>query len=150
MTPQVSSPCKSETLHFGYGDTSLGIIAVAESAHGVVALFIGNNRAKLLHDLQSAFPEAEIILDQAGLAPTVAKATALVEEPHLGTDLKLDLRGSPLEVAVWNALQSIARGRYSHLRRDREGPASSGDGSGRGCSLRGKPNRYRRALPSRR
>jgi hypothetical protein len=57
MTPQVSSPSKSETLHFGYGDTSPGIIAVAESAHGVVALFIGNNRAKLLHDLQSAFPE---------------------------------------------------------------------------------------------
>lgn len=110
MTPQVSNPSKLETLRFGYGDTSLGIIAVAESAHGVVALFIGNNRAKLLHDLQSAFPEAEIILDQTGLAPTVAKATALVEEPHLGTDLKLDLRGSPLEIAVWNALQSIPAG----------------------------------------
>ena len=110
MTPQVSNPSKSETLRFGYGDTSLGIIAVAESARSVVALFIGNNRAKLLHDLQSAFPEAEIVLDQAGLAATIAKATALVEKPHLRTDMKLDLRGSPLEVAVWNALQSIHAG----------------------------------------
>ena len=110
MTPQVSNPSKSETLRFGYGDTSLGIIAVAESPHGVVALFIGNNRAKLLHDLQSAFPEAEIVLDQAGSAPTIAKATALVEKPHLRTGLKLDLRGSPLEVVVWNALQSIPAG----------------------------------------
>jgi AraC family transcriptional regulator, regulatory protein of adaptative response / methylated-DNA-[protein]-cysteine methyltransferase len=110
MTPQVSNQSKSETLRFGYGDASLGIIAVAESTHGVVALFIGDNRAKLLHDLQSAFPEAEIVLDQAALARTVAKATALVEKPHLGTDLMLDLRGSPLEVAVWNALQSIHAG----------------------------------------
>ena len=110
MTTQVSNPSKSETLRFGYGDTSLGIVAVAESVLGVVALFIGDDRAKLLRDLQSAFPEAEIILDQAGLAPTVAKATALVEGPHLRTDLKLDLRGSPLEVAVWNALQSIPAG----------------------------------------
>jgi phosphoribosylanthranilate isomerase len=30
-------------------------------------------------------------------------------------------------------------GRDSHLRRDREGPASSGDGSGSGRSLRSKP-----------
>ena len=110
MTPQVSNQSKSETLRFGYGDASLGIIAVAESVHGVVALFIGDNRAKLLHDLQSAFPEAEIVLDQAALARTVAKATALVEKPHLGTDLMLDLRGTPLEVAIWNALQSIHAG----------------------------------------
>jgi AraC family transcriptional regulator, regulatory protein of adaptative response / methylated-DNA-[protein]-cysteine methyltransferase len=110
MTPLVSNPSKSETLRFGYSDTSLGIIAVAESARGVVALFIGDNRAKLLNDLQSAFPEAEIVLDQAALARTVAKATALVEKPRLRTDMKLDLRGSPLEVAVWHALQSIPAG----------------------------------------
>lgn len=110
MTPQVSNPSKSETLRFGYSDTSLGIIVVAESAHGVVALFIGDNRAKLLNDLQSAFPEAKIVLDQAGLAPTIAKARALVEKPRLRTDMKLDLRGSPLDVAVWNVLQSIPAG----------------------------------------
>jgi AraC family transcriptional regulator of adaptative response/methylated-DNA-[protein]-cysteine methyltransferase len=33
-----------------------------------------------------------------------------VQAPHLGTDLKLDLRGSPLEMAVWNALRSIPPG----------------------------------------
>jgi AraC family transcriptional regulator, regulatory protein of adaptative response / methylated-DNA-[protein]-cysteine methyltransferase len=110
MTTLVSNPSPSETLRYGYGDTSLGTIAVAESAHGVVALFIGDDRAKLLHDLRNAFPQAEIVLDQAGLAQTIAKATALVQAPHLGTDLKLDLRGSPLEVAVWNALCSIPPG----------------------------------------
>jgi AraC family transcriptional regulator, regulatory protein of adaptative response / methylated-DNA-[protein]-cysteine methyltransferase len=99
-----------ETLRFGYGDTALGIIVVAESMQGVVALFIDDDRAKLLRELKEAFPEAEFVLDQAGLARTVTKAAALVNAPQLGTDLTLDLRGSSVEVAVWQALQVIPAG----------------------------------------
>jgi len=101
---------EAETLRFGYGNTALGIILVAESRRGVVALFIGDDRAKLLRDLNDAFPEAAFVLDQAGLAETIAKAAALVDAPHLGTDLPLDLRGSPVELAVWQALQAIPAG----------------------------------------
>jgi AraC family transcriptional regulator of adaptative response/methylated-DNA-[protein]-cysteine methyltransferase len=34
----------------------------------------------------------------------------LFEAPHLGSDLALDLRGSPVEGAVWKALQAIPPG----------------------------------------
>ena len=51
MTPQISDTPAPETLRFGYGHTVLGTILVTESAHGVVALFIGDDRAKLLRDL---------------------------------------------------------------------------------------------------
>jgi AraC family transcriptional regulator, regulatory protein of adaptative response / methylated-DNA-[protein]-cysteine methyltransferase len=44
------------------------------------------------------------------LVQTIAKAAALVDAPHLGTDLAVDLRGSPVEVAVWQALQAIPTG----------------------------------------
>lgn len=110
MTSQISDNSELDTLRFGYGDTGLGTILVAESPRGVVALFIGDNRAKLLRDLEGAFPEAEFVPDQTGLAQTIAKAAALVEAPHQGTDMRLDLRGSPLEVAVWKALQTIPPG----------------------------------------
>ena len=110
MTLQAPSTSGPETLGFAYGNTALGTILVAESNIGVVALFIGDDRAKLLRDLKDAFPEAAFVLDQAGLAPTVAKATALVATPNLKPDMRLDLRGSPLEVAVWNALQAIPPG----------------------------------------
>ena len=110
MTPQISEMPAPETLRFGYGDTALGTIVVAESAHGVVALFIGDDRAKLLRDLKDAFPSAELVLDQAGLAQTIAKAVALADVPHRGTDLALDLRGSPVEMAVWDALRAIPSG----------------------------------------
>ena len=110
MTTQGPDTVTSESLRFGYGDTALGTIVVAESMRGVAALFIGDERAQLLHDLRDAFPEAEFVLDQTGLAQTIAKATAVVDAPHLGTDLTLDLRGSPVEVAVWNALRAIPAG----------------------------------------
>ena len=100
----------SEILRFGYGDTALGTIVVAESARGIAALFIGDDRAKLLRDVKDAFPKAEFVLEQPGLAPTIAKAVALVDAPHIGTDLTPDLRGSSLELAVWNALQAIPAG----------------------------------------
>jgi AraC family transcriptional regulator of adaptative response/methylated-DNA-[protein]-cysteine methyltransferase len=110
MTLQISDISEPEVLRFGYGDTALGTIAVAESALGVVALFIGDDRARLLRELKDAFPGAEFVLDPAGLEPTIAKAAALVEAPQLGIDMRLDLRGSPLEVAVWKALQAIPAG----------------------------------------
>jgi AraC family transcriptional regulator, regulatory protein of adaptative response / methylated-DNA-[protein]-cysteine methyltransferase len=110
MTSQSPDAAASEALRFGYGDTTLGTIVVAESVRGVAALFIGDDPARLLRDLRDTFPEAEFVLDQTGLAQTIAKATALVDAPHRGTDLTLDLRGSPVELAVWNALRAIPAG----------------------------------------
>jgi AraC family transcriptional regulator, regulatory protein of adaptative response / methylated-DNA-[protein]-cysteine methyltransferase len=74
MTSQTPNISELETLRYGYGDTALGTIVVAESTRGVVALFIGNDRAKLLRDLKKAFPGVEFIPDQTCLTPTLAKA----------------------------------------------------------------------------
>jgi AraC family transcriptional regulator of adaptative response/methylated-DNA-[protein]-cysteine methyltransferase len=111
MTPQISDTSVPETLRFGYGDTALGTIIVAESGNGVVALFIGDDRAKLLGDTKDALPNVAFVLDQEGLAQTVARAAALVDAPHRGIDLALDMRGSPVEMAVWDALRAIPAGR---------------------------------------
>ena len=121
MTSQISDMPAPETLRFGYGNTALGAILVAESARGVVALFIGDDRAKLLRALNEALPDTAFVLDQEGLAPTIAKAAALVDAPHLGTDLALDMRGSPIEMAVWDALRAIPSGEtrtYGAIARD--------------------------------
>ena len=121
MTSQMADTPVTETLRFGYGNTALGTILVAESAHGVVALFIGDNREKLLRDLNEAFPGTAFVLDQKGLTPTIAKASALVDAPHCGTDLALDMRGSPVEMAVWDALRAIPAGEtrtYGAIARD--------------------------------
>lgn len=110
MTTQTLDTSAPETLRYGYADAALGTILAARSTNGLVALFIGDDRGKLLCDLTEAFPAAALAPDQAGLGETLAKAAALVEAPHLGTDLPLDLRGSPVELAVWNALRAIPAG----------------------------------------
>jgi AraC family transcriptional regulator of adaptative response/methylated-DNA-[protein]-cysteine methyltransferase len=100
----------TETLHFGYGETALGTIVVAEGARGMAALFIGDDRGKLLRDLEEAFPDVALEPDQARVAPTIVKASALVDAPHRESDLALDMRGSAVEMAVWNALRAIPPG----------------------------------------
>lgn len=110
MTAPTRTAVDTETLRFGYGETSLGTILVAESRRGVVALLIGNDRAALLRELHADFPRAALVLDQTGLTQTIAKATALVDAPRVGSGLMLDLRGSPVQLAVWHALQAIPAG----------------------------------------
>lgn len=99
-----------ETIRYGFGDTALGTILVAESGNGVAALFLGDDRARLARDLDASFPDTRQVLDQDGMAATIARAAALVDAPQHGSDLKLDLRGSPLEIAVWTALRAIPSG----------------------------------------
>jgi len=110
MRTQAIDTAEPETLRFGYGATLLGAILLAESMRGIAALFIGDDRAKLLRDLKDAFPGVGLSPDQPGLAGAVAKAVGLVDAPHRGTDLTLDLRGSAVEVAVWTALGAIPAG----------------------------------------
>jgi AraC family transcriptional regulator of adaptative response/methylated-DNA-[protein]-cysteine methyltransferase len=110
MTTETLNTSPREPLRFAFGDAALGTIMVAESTRGIVALFIGDDRAALLRDLKDAFPEDEFVSDEASLAESVAKAVALVNAPYRAIDLTLDLRGSPLQMAVWTALQAIPAG----------------------------------------
>jgi AraC family transcriptional regulator of adaptative response/methylated-DNA-[protein]-cysteine methyltransferase len=110
MTSPAPNDTARETMRFGYGDTTLGTMVVAESVHGVAALFIGDDRAQLLSDLNDSFRGIDFVLDQTGLAQTIAKAVAMIEAPQCGTDLPLDLRGSRLELSVWTTLRGIPAG----------------------------------------
>ena len=135
----------TENLHYGFGETGLGTIIVAQSAKGVAALFIGDERAKLLRDLEQAFPRTSLIPDQASLAGTIAKAAALVDAPEQRCELALDLRGSPLELAVWEALIAIPPGQtrsYGAIARNLNVAASAQD-VGAACAA----NRIAVAVP---
>jgi AraC family transcriptional regulator of adaptative response/methylated-DNA-[protein]-cysteine methyltransferase len=135
----------TETLCFGVGETTLGAVLVAESERGVAAILLGDDQDRLTRDLRDAFPTARLVDDRAGLTETVAKAVALVDAPHLGTDLALDLRGSPLELAVWAALRAIPSGQtrtYGAIAKALPMPATAQD-VGAACAA----NRVAVAIP---
>ncbi len=118
----------AETLRFGYDETKLGLALVALSGRGVAAILLGDDRAKLRCELAAAFPGASLSADEAGLAGTIAKVSALIDAPQRGLDLPLDLRGSELELAVWEALRAIPSGEtrsYGALARTLPMPATA-------------------------
>ena len=69
----MSASIHPEILRYAMGETALGIVLAACSAKGVAALFLGGERARLLNDLKTAFPHAELVHDPVGLADTLAK-----------------------------------------------------------------------------
>lgn len=110
MTHPIPQPEPTETLRYGSSETKLGTLLLAESQKGIVALFLGDDRARLLDDLAKAFPDAHLVCDEEGLREALARAAALVDRPNRAGELVLDLRGTPLELAVWQALQAIPAG----------------------------------------
>jgi AraC family transcriptional regulator of adaptative response/methylated-DNA-[protein]-cysteine methyltransferase len=110
MNTPAPNATEPETLLFGYGETELGKIVVAETGRGVAALFLGEDRAKLFRDLELAFPRTRLVLDQAALDATINRAVSMIDKPRTAVALPLDLRGTPIEMAVWQALMSIPIG----------------------------------------
>jgi len=80
------------------------------SSRGVVAILLGDAKPRLRGELARAFPNTDLIEDEAGLDETLAEVVALIDHPGSGHDMALDLRGSAIEIAVWQALRAIPIG----------------------------------------
>lgn len=100
-----------EDIRFAFGTFSLGTVLVAASAKGIAAILMGDDRQKLSRELNDAFPHAHLTSAETGLEDMVAKVVALLEAPREGLDLALDIRGSALEQATWEALRNVPVGR---------------------------------------
>ena len=97
-------------IRFAVGQCSLGAILVAQSERGVCAILLGDEPDALVRDLQDRFPNARHLGADAGYEQWVAKVVGLVEQPAVGLDLPLDVRGTAFQQRVWSALQQIPVG----------------------------------------
>jgi AraC family transcriptional regulator of adaptative response/methylated-DNA-[protein]-cysteine methyltransferase len=106
----VTSDFTGETLRFGFGQSALGQVLVAQSERGVAAILLGDDRAQMRRDLAEAFPGTWLQEDARSLAQTIAAVAILIAVPRGSLGLALDLRGTDLERAVWAALCAIPPG----------------------------------------
>jgi len=97
-------------IEFAIGESSLGAILVARSQRGVCAISLGDDAEALLRELQDRFPRAELIGGDASFETLVAQVVGLIEQPNLGIDLPLDVRGTAFQQRVWQALRQIPAG----------------------------------------
>jgi len=98
------------TIHFAAGECSLGSVLVAATDKGVCAILLGDDPDALARDLQDCFPSANLVGGDASFDDWVARVVGLVENPTLGLDLPLDIRGTAFQVRVWEALREIPVG----------------------------------------
>ncbi len=101
---------KGAEIRFAVGECSLGSILVAQSGKGVCAILLGDDPEALVRDLQDRFPKAALIGGDADFEAVVAQVVGFVENPSLGLDLPLDIRGTAFQQRVWTALRELAPG----------------------------------------
>ncbi len=111
MTPtEFRAAGKHVDIRFAVGECSLGSILVAATAKGICAILLGDDPDALARDLQARFSQATFRAGDATFERWVAGAVALVEQPALGINLPLDIRGTAFQIRVWNALRRIPTG----------------------------------------
>jgi AraC family transcriptional regulator of adaptative response/methylated-DNA-[protein]-cysteine methyltransferase len=115
-------------IKFAIGQCSLGVILVAATERGVCAILLGDDAEQLVRDLQDRFKNANLIGGDRGFEALIAKAVGVVEQPALGCDLPLDVRGTAFQQRVWQALRGIPAGEtasYAEIARRIGAPRAS-------------------------
>ena len=99
-----------DTISYAVGETGLGPALVVRSASGVCAILIGANDDDVVTDLAARFPKSKLVANDAVARDELTKFIRFVDKHARGLDLSLDLRGTPFQRRVWEALRAIPIG----------------------------------------
>lgn len=102
---------RREVLTFATGATSLGAFLAAQSNGGICAVLFGRNRGELMCDLHARFPDAELICNEDDLRDLMIDVAKMIESPAHHLSIPLDMRGTPFQKTVWQALRDIPPGK---------------------------------------
>ncbi|HEX4179098.1 MAG TPA: methylated-DNA--[protein]-cysteine S-methyltransferase [Rhizomicrobium sp.] len=102
-----------EPITYATAESDLGQILVASSEKGVVSILIGGPGRTLLADLRRRFPDADISAGGARDQKLARAVARHIKKPKGELDLTLDLRGTPFQQKVWQALLAIPAGKTS-------------------------------------
>lgn len=99
-----------EAIRFGVERCSLGLLLVAATRTGVCTIEFGDDEAVLAGQLAARFPRAELSVGDREFVQMVSCVVAMVETPHEGREVPLDVRGTAFQERVWQALRRIPLG----------------------------------------
>ena len=103
-------PFAAERIRFGYRQANFGLAVIAVSGRGIAAVLLGSDHVSLRRQLAQALLGASLVEDEADFG-NLLDAVRRHLDGHSGDgDFMLDLRGSPCELAVWDALRAIPAG----------------------------------------
>jgi AraC family transcriptional regulator, regulatory protein of adaptative response / methylated-DNA-[protein]-cysteine methyltransferase len=106
----MSNFTQADTIHYAWGQSSLGDFIAAMSDRGLVAFEFARRGGDAVGALRERFPAAIVAEDATGLAHTVAALARVVDHPDQDPGIPLDTRGSDYEKRVWEILREIPAG----------------------------------------
>ena len=116
-----------DLIEYGIDDCDLGNVLVARSKTGVCAILLGANEEEMERSLAAIFPTSLMVPNKARVRDELAKAVQYIASPKDDLDLELDVRGTPFQHCVWEALRTVRSGRpvtYAQLACRVRGPKS--------------------------
>jgi AraC family transcriptional regulator of adaptative response/methylated-DNA-[protein]-cysteine methyltransferase len=100
-------------MHIDYTieQSPLGRLLLGSTARGICSVMFGDDQEKLLDNLKSEFPRAEVVRNDEQLRSQVQVLLECLtgQTPH--TELPLDVQGTAFQMLVWEELRRIPRGR---------------------------------------
>lgn len=96
-------------IDFTIRHSSLGHVLVATTDKGVCCVMLDDNPEALKRELRRRFPKDELI-EKAKGGKTFSSVTDFVEKPRMNLDVPLDVRGTPFQKKVWDALRDVPLG----------------------------------------
>jgi AraC family transcriptional regulator of adaptative response/methylated-DNA-[protein]-cysteine methyltransferase len=119
---------KGMKLGYTVTNAKLGKVLVAATERGVSAVYLGDSEAKLLAELRTEFPKAEIVQARNGLEKYVREIVSRTEGNPPRQELPLDLLATAFQRRVWQELQRIPLGKtrtYAQVARALGRPSAS-------------------------
>jgi len=99
-----------DVIRIAFANSPIGLLLVARSDAGVVAVLIGDDRDALRRELQRRIPLGTIADADRSLDALAEEVAALVDTPDRSLGVPLDMRGTPFQQEVWRALRAIPPG----------------------------------------
>lgn len=99
-----------ETIRFAIGECSLGSFLIGATEKGICSILLGDTPEGLLKMFEDEFPKAELIGDDDHFRSCVGAVVAFVDNPEVGLELPLDIRGTAFQQRVWKVLRGIPTG----------------------------------------
>lgn len=101
---------EGEQLTYASTHTVVGHCVVAQSSKGIAAILLGDDRARLLAELRESLPGATLVEGDETMTVILGEVAGMLSGAPRGDGMTLDLRGTPLELAVWDALRRVPSG----------------------------------------
>lgn len=100
-----------ETIIYGMHETPLGEIVLAKTDVGLcwLGFMTEGYKGDGFSRMQSFFPGADFVRDDEAIDPLAEEVLSAWQEDRLA-DVKLDLRGTPFQLSVWEKLLQIPKG----------------------------------------